>query len=108
MRQPIAMESTGRYNGLLAHLAHQAGLTVYVLNARDVFFYARALGMRAKTNGVHADVIARYLAEHHARFYTVAKRPAWWTRRHCGPRSMPCSRRWMKKCSRSSTASRYS
>jgi transposase len=48
----IAMESTGRYHGLLAHLASQAGLKVYVLNARDVFFYARALGTRAKTDGV--------------------------------------------------------
>lgn len=65
----IAMESTGRYHGLLAHLASQAGLTVYVLNARDVFFYARALGTRAKTDGVDASVIARYLAEHHARLH---------------------------------------
>jgi transposase len=65
----IAMESTGRYHGLLAHLASQAGLTVYVLNARDVFFYARALGTRAKTDGVDAGVIARYLAEHHARLH---------------------------------------
>lgn len=65
----IAMESTGRYHGLLAHLASQAGLTVYVLNARDVFFYARALGTRAKTDGVDAGVIARYLAEHHVRLH---------------------------------------
>ena len=61
----IAMESTGRYHGLLAHLASQADLKVYVLNARDVYFYARALGTRAKTDGVDAGVIARYLAEHH-------------------------------------------
>lgn len=65
----IAMESTGRYHGLLAHLANQAGFKVYVLNARDVFFYARALGTRAKTDGVDARVIARYLAEHHARLH---------------------------------------
>jgi transposase len=65
----IAMESTGRYHGLLAHLASQAGLKVYVLNARDVFFYARALGTRAKTDGVDAGVIARYLAEHHAHLH---------------------------------------
>jgi transposase len=65
----IAMESTGRYHGLLAHLARQAGLTVYVLNARDVFFYARALGTRGKTDGVDAGVIARYLAEHHERLH---------------------------------------
>jgi transposase len=65
----IAMESTGRYHGLLARLASQAGLKVYVLNARDVFFYARALGTRAKTDGVDAAVIARYLAEHHAQLH---------------------------------------
>lgn len=65
----IAMESTGRYHGLLAHLASQAGFKVYVLNARDVFFYARALGSRAKTDGVDAAVIARYLAEHHAHLH---------------------------------------
>lgn len=65
----IAMESTGRYHGLLAHMASQAGLKVYVLNARDVYFYARALGTRAKTDSVDADVIARYLAEHHARLH---------------------------------------
>ncbi|MDP3171106.1 MAG: IS110 family transposase [Polaromonas sp.] len=65
----IAMESTGRYHGLLAHLASKAGFKVYVLNARDVFFYARALGTRAKTDGVDATVIARYLAEHHAQLH---------------------------------------
>jgi transposase len=65
----IAMESTGRYHGLLAHLANQAGFKVFVLNARDVFFYARALGARAKTDGVDASVIARYLAEHHDRLH---------------------------------------
>lgn len=65
----IAMESTGRYHALLAHLASQAGLKVYVLNARDVFFYARALGTRGKTDGVDSGVIARYLAEHHAHLH---------------------------------------
>ena len=48
------MESTGRYHALLAHLASQAGLKVYVLNARDVHYYAKALGTRAKTDGVDA------------------------------------------------------
>lgn len=65
----IAMESTGRYHALLAHLASQAGFKVYVLNARDVFFYARALGTRGKTDGVDSGVIARYLAEHHAHLH---------------------------------------
>ena len=61
----IAMESTGRYHQRLALLAVQAGMTVYVLNARDVHFYAKALGMRGKTDPSDARVIARYLLEHH-------------------------------------------
>lgn len=65
----IAMESTGRYHRLLATLAHQAGLAVYVLNARDVHFYAKALGSRAKTDAVDARIIARYLAGHRDRLH---------------------------------------
>jgi transposase len=63
----LAMESTGPYHLLLAHLAAHRGLVVFVLNARDVYFYARALGVRGKTDRVDARVIARYLAEHHER-----------------------------------------
>ena len=62
----LAMESTGRYHQLLATLACQAGLTVFVLNARDVYFYAKGMGARAKTDRVDSQVIVRYLAEHHA------------------------------------------
>lgn len=65
----IAMESTGRYHGLLAGLASAAGFVVYVLNARDVYFYSQAQGMRAKTDRLDAQLIARYLAEHHARLH---------------------------------------
>lgn len=65
----LAMESTGRYHQLLAALAHAAGLQVYVLNARDVYFYARALGARAKTDRVDARLIARYVAEQHRRLH---------------------------------------
>lgn len=63
----IAMESTGRYHQSLAQLAVQAGMRVYVLNAGDVYFYAKALGKRGKTDASDAQVIARYLAEHHRR-----------------------------------------
>lgn len=63
----LAVESTGRYHQLLATLASAAGLQVFVLNARDVYFYAKALGARAKTDRVDAQGIARYLAEQHAR-----------------------------------------
>jgi len=65
----IAMEATGRYHGLLARQAVKAGLKVYVLNARDVFFYAKGLGARAKTDGCDAAIISRYLAEHHAHLH---------------------------------------
>lgn len=60
----IAMEGTGRYHQLLAALAHAAGMHVYVLNAKDVYFYIRALGARGKTDAGDAAAIARYVAEH--------------------------------------------
>lgn len=60
----VAMESTGKYHQLLARLAHAAGMRVYVLNARRLYFYARGLEVRAKTDRVDAGVIARYVAEH--------------------------------------------
>lgn len=61
----VAMESTGAYYVRLAELVQASGRPVYVLNARDVSFYAQALGTRGKTDRGDAQVIARYLAEHH-------------------------------------------
>lgn len=63
----VAMESTGRYHLLLAQRALSAGLRVYVLNAKDVWFYAKTLGARAKTDRLDCQVIAQYLQERHAR-----------------------------------------
>jgi len=65
----VAMESTGIYHQLLAQRAHAAGMLVYVLNARDVHFYAKAMGARGKTDRVDAGLIARYAAEHHAKLH---------------------------------------
>ncbi len=65
-RAAIAVESTGKYHQLVARLAHSSGRCVYVLNARDVFFYAKGLGARAKTDRKDAQLIAGYLAQHHA------------------------------------------
>jgi transposase len=65
----IAMEATGVYHRLLAQRAQAAGMQVYVLNARDVHFYAKALGARGKTDRVDAALIARYAAEHHAKLH---------------------------------------
>jgi len=62
----LGLESTGGYHLLLARLAWTRGLTVYVLNPRDVHHYARALGRRAKTDRVDAQLIARYIAQEHA------------------------------------------
>lgn len=71
-RAVVGMESTGRYHQELARLAHQAGLRVYVLNAKDVYFYAKALGARGKTDPGDAQVIARYVAEHHGSLHAWA------------------------------------
>jgi transposase len=61
----VAVESTGRYHQLLVAQAHALGMPVFVLNARDVFFYAKAMGARGKTDRVDAQLIARYLVEHY-------------------------------------------
>ncbi|HSB99600.1 MAG TPA: IS110 family transposase, partial [Burkholderiaceae bacterium] len=70
----VAMEATGRHHQLLAQLAHAAGMRVLVLNARDVFFYAKALSGRGKTDRLDAALIARFAAEHADRLH--AWRPA--------------------------------
>ena len=70
----MAMEATGAHHRMLAHMAHAAGMQVYVLNARDVYFYAKALSGRAKTDRLDAAVIARYAAEHYTHLH--AWRPA--------------------------------
>jgi len=61
----VAMESTGRYHRLLAELATAQNCLAYVLNAKDVSFYAKALGGRSKTDKVDAHVIAHFIAEQH-------------------------------------------
>jgi len=61
----IGVESTGDLHRLLVRHAIAAGHTVYVLNARDLSHYARALGRRAKTDRLDAALIARYLAREH-------------------------------------------
>lgn len=62
----IAMESTGRYHERLAQAAHAKGFVVHVLNPREVRHYAKALGMRGKTDRLDAQVLARYAAHEHA------------------------------------------
>jgi transposase len=57
----VGMESTGRYHRELADQARQAGMRVYVLNAKDVWFFARGEGQRGKTDRLDAGVIAEFL-----------------------------------------------
>jgi transposase len=74
-RSIVAMESTGIHHQRLARLAHAAGMLVYVLNARNVYFYARGLGVRGKTDKVDAGVIARYVAEHQDKLHVWQPAP---------------------------------
>ena len=60
----VAMESTGRYHQLLAKLARSAGLHVYVLNPKRVWYAARGDGRRSKTDRIDAQVIAKFLRDH--------------------------------------------
>jgi len=65
----VAMESTGGHHVKLAESVHRSGRIVYVLNAGDVYFYAKAVGARSKTDRVDARVIASYVAEQHDRLH---------------------------------------
>ena len=66
----IGLESTGGYHELLADLAHAQGYTVFLLNPLDTRHYAKAMGNRAKTDRVDAEMIARLIAQEHARLRT--------------------------------------
>lgn len=61
----LGVESTGSYHQTVTRLAIAAGHRVYLLNTRDLSHYARALGRRAKTDRLDAQLIARYLSREH-------------------------------------------
>ncbi len=63
----IGLESTGAYHELLADLAQAHGHTVFLLNPLDTRHYAKAMGTRAKTDRVDAELIARLIAQEHPR-----------------------------------------
>jgi len=62
----IGVEATGVYHREVVAAVQAAGHTVYLLNPRDVRHYAHAVGRRAKTDRVDAQLIARYVAQEHA------------------------------------------
>lgn len=63
----VAMEATGIYHRVLAHMTHAAGLRVYVLNPQTLKHYARAIGQRGKTDRSDACMIARYVVHEQAK-----------------------------------------
>jgi transposase len=63
----VAMEATGQYHRLLAHMAHAAGMQVFVLNPQTLKHYAQAIGQRGKTDDCDARMIARYAVHERAK-----------------------------------------
>lgn len=61
----LGLESTSSYHLALATLAHEQGITVYLLNPRDIKRYAQGLGQRGKTDRLDARVIARFVQREH-------------------------------------------
>lgn len=58
----LALEATGRYHQALADLAQAAGVTVYVVNPRQLLHYREGVAQRAKTDPCDARLLARFLA----------------------------------------------
>ena len=65
----IGVESTGSYHELFAELAHQLGFLVFLLNPKDTRHYAKAVGLRGKTDRVDAELIARMIAHEHTKLH---------------------------------------
>ncbi len=58
----MALEPTSYYHMNMADLAEEAGVTVYLVNARQVAHYREAVAIRHKSDPVDAELLARYLA----------------------------------------------
>ena len=65
----IGVESTGSYHELFAEVAHQLGFLVFLLNPKDTRHYAKAVGLRGKTDRVDAELIARMIAHEHTKLH---------------------------------------
>jgi transposase len=62
----IGVEATGTYHELFAEAAHQLGFAVFLLNPKDTRHYAKAVGLRSKTDRVDAELIAHEHTKLHA------------------------------------------
>jgi transposase len=56
----VAVEATGGFESIVAAAVGAAGLALAVVNPAQVRHYAQALGKRAKTDAVDAEIIARF------------------------------------------------
>ena len=65
----IGVEATGTYHELFAEIAHQLGFRVFLLNPKDTRHYAKAVGLRGKTDRVDAELIARMIAHEHTKLH---------------------------------------
>jgi len=65
----IGVEATGTYHEVFAEVAHQLGFLVFVLNPKDTRHYAKAVGLRGKTDRVDAELIARMIAHEHTKLH---------------------------------------
>jgi transposase len=65
----IGVESTGTYHELFAEAAYQLGFRVFLLNPKDTHHYAKAVGLRGKTDRVDAELIARMIAHEHTKLH---------------------------------------
>lgn len=59
----IGLEATGGFEKVVAAALAGASLPVVVLNPAQIRHYAQALGKRAKTDPIDAEVIARFIAD---------------------------------------------
>ena len=65
----IGVESTGSYHELFAEVAHQLGFLVFLLIPKDRRHYAKAVGLRGKTDRVDAELIARMIAHEDSKLH---------------------------------------
>src|SRR5882672_2832920 len=65
----IGVESTGSYHELFADAAHQLGFLVFLLNPKDTRHYAKAVGLRGKTDRVDTELIGRTIAHEHTKLH---------------------------------------
>jgi len=62
----LAAEPTSSYHLELVEQAHARGMTVYLINPRQLLHYRMAIGERNKTDSADAWLLARYLARESA------------------------------------------